>query len=58
MVFNPSPFFWAGGLSNGLMATVLNDATHLVEDRFDPPKTLAWLEQEQRPTAILCRRVR
>jgi len=45
VVFNPSPFFWAGGLCNGLFCTILNGAGLLVQERFDPADTLPWLRE-------------
>ena len=52
VVFNPSPFFWTGGLLSGLLPTILGGATILVEDKFDPPETLAFLEHERVTIAV------
>ena len=52
IVYNPSPFFWTGGLSNGLLSTVLNAGAVLTEDKFDAPRTLDQLERHRVTIAV------
>ena len=52
IVYNPSPFFWTGGLSNGLLSTVLNAGAILTEDKFDAPRTLGQLEKRRVTIAV------
>lgn len=52
IVYNPSPFFWTGGLSNGLLSTVLNAGAMLTEDKFDAPRTLEQMEQHRVTIAV------
>ncbi|MYF50698.1 MAG: acyl--CoA ligase [Gammaproteobacteria bacterium] len=52
IVYNPSPFFWTGGLSNGLLSTVLNAGAVMTEERFDAPRTLDQLEKHRVTVAV------
>ena len=52
IVYNPSPFFWAGGMSNGLLSTVLNAGAVLTEEKFDAPRTLAQMEKHRVTIAV------
>ena len=52
IVYNPSPFFWTGGLSNGLLSTVLNAGAVLTEEKFDAPRTLNQLEKHRVTVAV------
>ena len=52
IVYNPSPFFWTGGMSNGLLSTVLNAGAVLTEEKFDAPRTLAQLEKHRVTIAV------
>ena len=52
IVYNPSPFFWAGGLNNGLLSTVLNAGAVLTEKRFDAPRTVKQLEKHRVTIAV------
>ena len=52
IVYNPSPFFWTGGLSNGLLSTVLNAGAVLTEEKFDAPRTLDQLEKHRVTIAV------
>ena len=52
IVYNPSPFFWTGGLSNGLLSTVLNAGAVLTEEKFDAPRTLDQLEKHRVTVAV------
>lgn len=52
IVYSPSPFFWTGGLSNGLLSTVLNAAAILTEEKFDAPRTLKQLEKQRVTIAV------
>lgn len=46
-MYIPMPFFWAGGLSSGLLATLVAGSTLLTEAVPKPPRTLALLERER-----------
>ena len=52
IVYNPSPFFWTGGLCNGLLSTVLNAGAVLTEEKFDAPRTLDQLEKQRVSIAV------
>lgn len=52
IVYNSSPFFWTGGMSNGLLPTVLNAGAVLTEEKFDAPRTLAQLEKHRVTVAV------
>ena len=52
IVYNPSPFFWTGGLSNGLLSTLLNAGAVLTEEKFDAPHTLDQLEKHRVTIAV------
>ena len=52
IVYNPSPFFWTGGMSNGLLSTVLNAGAVLTEEKFDAPRTLAQLVKHRVTIAV------
>ncbi len=46
-LYIPMPFFWTGGLSMGLLSTLVAGATLLTEAVPGPERTLALLEREQ-----------
>jgi acyl-CoA synthetase (AMP-forming)/AMP-acid ligase II len=46
-MYIPMPFFWAGGFSSGLLATLVAGSTLLTEAVPEPARTLALLERER-----------
>ncbi len=51
-VWSPMPFFWVGGLVFSLASGLDVGACLLVQERFDPGETLAFLESERATVAI------
>jgi acyl-CoA synthetase (AMP-forming)/AMP-acid ligase II len=51
-VWSPMPFFWVGGLVFALLGTLHAGACMLVEETFDPGRTLAFLERERATLAV------
>jgi acyl-CoA synthetase (AMP-forming)/AMP-acid ligase II len=51
-VWSPMPFFWVGGLVFAFLGNLQAGATTLCEERFDPARTLAFLERERATVAV------
>jgi acyl-CoA synthetase (AMP-forming)/AMP-acid ligase II len=51
-MWSPMPFFWVGGLVFSLLGAMHAGACVLVEDVFDPGRTLALLERERATAAV------
>ncbi len=47
VLFNPSPFFWVGGLCMGLLLVLQQGATLAGQDRFEPGAALRLLQEER-----------
>ncbi|MFQ5514715.1 MAG: class I adenylate-forming enzyme family protein [Myxococcota bacterium] len=45
-IWTPMPFFWIGGLLFGLLGTIHHGACLVLEERFEPGRTLELLERE------------
>ncbi len=50
--WSPMPLFWVGGMVFSLLGSMHAGACLLVEDHFDPAKTLALLERERATAAV------
>jgi len=50
--WSPMPFFWVGGVVFSLLGCLHHGACVLVEDVFDPGRTLALLERERATAAV------
>jgi acyl-CoA synthetase (AMP-forming)/AMP-acid ligase II len=46
-LYIPMPFFWVGGLSQGLLTTLVSGSTLLTEAQPEPASTLAFLQRER-----------
>lgn len=51
-LWSPMPFFWVGGLVFSLLGAMHAGACVLVEDVFEPGRTLALLERERATAAV------
>jgi len=51
-LWSPMPFFWVGGIVFSLLGGMHAGACLLVEDVFEPGKTLAMLERERATVAV------
>jgi acyl-CoA synthetase (AMP-forming)/AMP-acid ligase II len=47
VIWSPMPFFWVGGLVFSFLGGMHRGATMVVEEVFEPEKTLAFLERER-----------
>jgi acyl-CoA synthetase (AMP-forming)/AMP-acid ligase II len=46
-LYIPMPFFWVGGLSQGLLTALVSGSTLLTEAQPEPARTLAFLKRER-----------
>jgi len=52
-IYSPMPFFWVGGLTMVLLASLASGAAAVVQERFEPGEALDLIERE-RVTQVSC----